>query len=176
VLDVGTDGIGTPLLVRASSEIGVSFPACRALRRRGGRRVCWGSRATVCGRLSWAGSTNDAVAAGDTDAAMSYRERTVDASEVFGPGDIRLTGYLRQGSCTLAERTRTHGLLAWRFRRRCWTRCSALNVLPAPAGQQRRNSLRVIVSPEPEGSVYGTPPLLIQLSMWPWTTCTLPGV
>jgi hypothetical protein len=113
-----------PQLVRASSEIGVSFPACRALRRRGGRRVCWGSRATVCGRLSWAGSPNDAVAAGDTAAAVSYREQTVDASEVFGPRDIRLTGYLRQGSCTLAERTRTHGLLAWRFRRRCWTRCS----------------------------------------------------
>jgi len=50
------------------------------------------------------------------------------------------------------------------------------NVLLAPAGQQRRNCLRVIVSLEPEGSVYGTPPLLIQLSMWPWTTCTLPGV
>ena len=50
------------------------------------------------------------------------------------------------------------------------------NVLPLLAGQQRRNCRRVIVSPEPVGSVYGTPPLLIQLSIWPWTTCTLPGV
>jgi hypothetical protein len=46
---------------------------------------------------------DEAVAAGDTAATISYCEQMVAAAEeAFGPGDIRLTGYLRQAAGILA--------------------------------------------------------------------------
>jgi len=45
----------------------------------------------------------DAVAAGDTPAALSYCEQMMAAAEqAFGPEDIRLTGYLRRAASILA--------------------------------------------------------------------------
>ncbi len=49
----------------------------------------------------------DAVAAGDTAAAVSYCEQMVAAAdEAFGPEDIRLTGYLRRAANALAAANR----------------------------------------------------------------------
>jgi tetratricopeptide (TPR) repeat protein len=46
---------------------------------------------------------DDALAAGDTAAAVSYCEQMIAAAEqAFGPEDIRLTGYLRQAASILA--------------------------------------------------------------------------
>jgi tetratricopeptide (TPR) repeat protein len=46
---------------------------------------------------------DDAVATGDTAAAVSYCEQMVAAAEqAFGPEDIRLTGYLRRAASILA--------------------------------------------------------------------------
>ena len=46
---------------------------------------------------------DEAAAAGDTAAAISYCEQMVAAAEeAFGPGDIRLTGYLRRAASILA--------------------------------------------------------------------------
>ena len=43
------------------------------------------------------------MATGDTAAAISYCEQMVAAAEeAFGPGDIRLTGYLRRAASILA--------------------------------------------------------------------------
>ncbi len=50
---------------------------------------------------------DEAAAAGDTAAAVSYCEQMVArAEEAFGPGDIRLTGYLRRAASTLAAANR----------------------------------------------------------------------
>jgi tetratricopeptide (TPR) repeat protein len=53
------------------------------------------------------GLADHAVAAGDTAAAVSYCEQMVAAAEeAFGPGDIRLIGYLRRTTATLAAANR----------------------------------------------------------------------
>jgi tetratricopeptide (TPR) repeat protein len=91
---------------------------------------------------------DEAVAAGDTAAAVSYSEQMVAAAEeAFGPGDIRLTGYLRRAASILAAANRDVQAIETLTRaitindRYGAETAEAVNDLRNLAGLQQRNGL-----------------------------------
>ncbi len=91
---------------------------------------------------------DEAVAAGDTAAAVSYCEQMVaTAEEAFGPRDIRLTGYLRRAAGILAAADRDVQAMETLTRaitindRYGAETAEAVNDLRSLAGLQQRNGL-----------------------------------
>jgi tetratricopeptide (TPR) repeat protein len=100
---------------------------------------------------------DEAVAAGDTAAAVSYNEQMVAAAEeAFGPGDIRLTGYLRRAASILAAANRDVQAIETLTRaitindRYGAETAEAVNDLRNLAGLQQRNGLHQEAQQNPD--------------------------